>query len=353
MIAKILPSKLSGEITAPLSKSFCIRAVFCSFFSGNINPYSDISDGGRDIEAAKNAFKSIRENKVIDCDESGATFRFIIPYLLTKNTEYILTGKPRLFERPLEYYEELCKDKGFLFKKKDNTIRLKGNLSSGEYHIDGSKTSQYISGMLMTLAVLPGCSAIYIENEITSKPYIDLTIDVMNRFGVKATFVDEKTIIISGNQKYLNNKVEIERDYTQAAYIMALNYLKKSRDFSAKVSVAGLDSNSCQGDKNYPKLFSDLIKNGKVDITDNPDLGPVLMILQKEYGGIITGTERLKYKESDRRTLNNSDDHRIIMASAIYCCKYGGTIDKIEGVNKSWPGFFEGLVKLGANITLI
>ncbi|MGI6360471.1 MAG: 3-phosphoshikimate 1-carboxyvinyltransferase [Acholeplasmatales bacterium] len=331
--------------------------------------------------------------------ESGSTIRFLIPVaLLTEELECFVLS-PSLAKRPFFVYEELFKEHKIYFEKKDENIFIKGPISSGEYKIDGSVSSQFISGLLFVLPLLDGDSKLIIKNNFESKSYVDLTINVLKAFGIKIN-MNENIIFIKGNQRYKNTNYRVEGDYSQAAFHLT------SAALGGSVTLLGLNKDSLQGDikilefleefgakvtfkDNKVTVEKDFCKPVDINISDTPDLGPILFVLgalSKEKF-TIRGIERLRYKESDRikAMLENLDkvnakykleenlitfypselkggievsshnDHRICMASTILAShlKEGLIIDGVESVNKSYPTFFEDFNILGGKYATV
>lgn len=393
MKIKIFPSKLSGVVSAPPSKSMAHRHIIAASlakgsstlkniaFSDDINATIDcinslggnITQTGDTLDVTGFDIFSANPTQKLFVNESGSTLRFLIPLCLLTSKKITLYGKERLFSRPLEVYENLCKEKGFYFEKGKDYLTLCGRLTAGKYQIPGNISSQFITGLLFALPLLEGDSSIEITGKAESLPYIQMTIQVLSEYGIKLNRKDN-IIEIPGSQKYAPKNAYIEGDYSNAAFFDALNLLGHN------VTVTGLNENSLQGDKIY-KEYLKLIGKTQLALDDCPDLAPILFALGAEMGyGEFTGTRRLKLKESDRgramaeelekfgatveiyenritvkaeglhkpgETLKSHSDHRIVMSLSILCTKYGGEIEDIEAVNKSLPDFFEKLIRLG------
>ncbi|MCQ2454894.1 MAG: 3-phosphoshikimate 1-carboxyvinyltransferase [Clostridia bacterium] len=398
MLIEFKRSIANGKITAPPSKSYAHRALICAAFSDNSKIYNlELSDDikatiaclkklGSKIDFINDgvSVKGIDINKTedmteIDCNESGSTLRFLIPICLTFGKKIIIKCSKRLAERPLDEYENLCKDNGFLFSKNGSNITVCGNLSAGNYKICGSVSSQFISGMLLALSVIDGKSVLEVIGKSESKPYIDITLDVLKNFGV---FVDKehKKFTVNGNNKLKNSEFTVEGDCSNSAYIEAFSFL------GGNVYVNGINNSTVQGDIIYKRYFKQLLSGTKVfELEDFPDLAPIMFSLSCFCNGaIFNGIKRLKFKESDRANtmktelekfgvkieisdnslsvdaskihspnsiLQSHNDHRIVMALSLLCAKFGGKIEGAEAVNKSYPSFFEQLGKLGVKFT--
>ncbi len=400
MKAYIKPSKACGIIEAPPSKSMAHRLLICAGLAEgesvieNVALSQDIlatldclvalgaqysfEDGTVRIRGT--AFERDLTESVLNCRECGSSLRFFIPIALLLGVPVKFIGSKTLLERPLDVYESLCAERGFVFEKDECGIRICGRLESGEYEIPGNISSQFISGMLFALAKLKGSSTIRITQPIESGPYIDITIQALRIFGIEVSRKSEELIEIEGGS-YTSAKTRVEGDYSNAAFLDALNLA------GGDVRVEGLDPCSLQGDKIYARFFEDMEKGfARIDISDCPDLGPILMAAAAmKDGAELTGTSRLKIKESDRGTamklelekfgissevaensirvhkavlkrpreeLYGHNDHRIVMSLAVLASITGGVIDGAQAVSKSFPDFFERLKALKIEVDI-
>ncbi|MBQ9912603.1 MAG: 3-phosphoshikimate 1-carboxyvinyltransferase [Clostridia bacterium] len=396
MKVKIEKSLLSGEITAPPSKSMAHRLLICAglaegeslidniAFSEDILATLDcLSEMGAEVEKSDGAVKirgispfSVNESKTFPARESGSTLRFFIPLALLSECGHTFTGYGRLMERPMEVYEGLCEERGLVFKRHDGKISVRGRLTSGEYTLRGDVSSQFISGLLFALPLCEGDSRIRLTGKVESRSYIDMTLSAMSDFGVKAEWENESSLYIKGSQKYLSSNLTAEGDYSNAAFPDAFNCL------GSAVRVKGLREPSLQGDRVYRKYFA-LLNEGTpvLDVSDCPDLAPILMTLACALNGaVLTGTARLRIKESDRGTVMKEElskfgadievkeneiiikksplhksevtlcghnDHRVVMSLAVLSSLFGGEIEGAEAVRKSYPDFFLRLSEIG------
>jgi len=397
MIAAFKPCSLSGSIDAPPSKSMAHRYLIGAALSGETCRISGF-DYSEDILASIDCLKALgaditldsnsviidpkgfmtAENPVLGCRESGSTLRFFIPLALCLGREVTLQGSRRLFERPLGIYETLCRENGFAFEKTENAVTLCGRLSSGHYAVRGDVSSQFITGLIFALIHLGGDSDIEIIPPFESRSYVNLTLSALRSFGADVAFTDEHHIAVRQSQMHAYCG-RIEGDYSNAAFLDAFNHI------GSNVKVGNLRGDSLQGDRVYQEYFR-LISEGTptLDISDCPDLGPVLFALAAmKNGAVFTGTDRLKAKESDRgmamheelrtlggrlvfgdnvitvpkqalactdKTLSGHNDHRIVMAMSLILSKLGGSIDDAQAVRKSYPGFFADIKRLGAEV---
>ena len=398
-IAIFKPCHLRGAIDAPPSKSMAHRYLIGAALSGEICTLSGV-DYSEDILASMDCLDALGaritadgdrvtvdpkgfmdvEDVTLECRESGSTLRFFIPLALCLGKNVTLKGSERLFERPLDVYEELCRERGFLFEKNRNFVTLRGNLTSGNYRVRGNISSQFITGLIYALVYLGDNATIEIVPPFESRSYIDLTISALQSFGAEVVFRDAYTIEIKAS-KLRAYSGKIEGDYSNAAFLDAFNYI------GSNVRVGNLNPDSLQGDRVYGAYFEQLSKGAPtLDISDCPDLAPILFALAAlKNGGTFTGTDRLRAKESDRgeamheelsrlggglifgdhritvpkqtlrykgEALDGHNDHRIVMAMSVILTQIGGEIRGVEAVRKSYPGFFEDIAKLGAEVEI-
>ena len=376
-------SKAEGKVMAPPSKSMAHRHLICAGLStensvvkgvalsedvlatldclealGAKYTYENetVNITGVDILKVKNA-------DVLACRECGSTLRFFIPICLMTGIDIKLTGSDRLMERPMSVYEDICDKYGFVFSRSQGAINVKGQLVPDVYKVKGDVSSQFISGLLFTLPLLSGDSKIELIPPVESRSYIDMTLSALSLYGVKAFWESDTVLVIPGNQKYAGSEQYVEGDYSNAAFLDAFNYIGEE---AGKVLVGGLKSDSLQGDRVYLKHFKELRASRDtgvtptIDISDCPDLGPILFVVAACNGGaLFTGTRRLKIKESDRgqamyeelgkvgvdmvieddtievkksvlhaptEVFDGHNDHRIVMSMAVLGSVISGTI---------------------------
>ncbi len=400
---KIEPSRLSGRVTAPPSKSISHRALICAALAEGESVISNLAFS-QDILATIDVLTAIgaeikktdestlkvkgiagkpRSLAILGCRESGSTLRFMIPICLLSHEEFRLSGSEKLLSRPLSVYEELFKER--YCGSDGNTLTLASGspIRSGEYRVPGNISSQFITGLLFALPLCEGDSRLVIEGNFESASYVDLTLASLSEFGINITR-EGNIFNIKGNQKYRSADTRIEGDASNAAFFAAIDLI------GGEVTVDGLNPESMQGDMVFNEHFRALKANFDVpiDLSDCPDLAPILFSAAAlSGGGEFTHTDRLRLKESDRISamaeelakfgavlevtdglsggtvkllptelhapiapLSSHNDHRIAMSMAILCCKYGGVIESAEAVRKSLPDFFEILASLGADI---
>lgn len=395
MKVKISPSRLAGEICAPPSKSYAHRLMICAALAEGESTIQGISESedmlatldciaalGAKYEKIGDTVKicgktgKTPEGAVLRCRESGSTLRFMIPPALTGG-RVRFEGTPRLLERGIGIYEQLLGGKGIEIKKDSGGIEFSGALTAGEYVLRGDVSSQFITGLLFALPLLSGDSVIKILPPVESRAYIDITIAALGSFGIKIAEHKKNTFAVPGGQRYAAGDKTVEGDWSNAAALEAFNLI------GGKVNVNGLNENSIQGDRVCLEYFRELTQPGaELDISNCPDLGPVLFALAAALGNgaRFTGTRRLRIKESDRaavmaqeleafgietelcensvtikpgkisapdRKLSSHNDHRIVMALTLLCSITGGVIDGAQAVRKSYPNYFDALKNLG------
>ena len=400
MIAMFKPCRLQGTIAAPPSKSMAHRYLIGAALSGQICTLTGV-DHSEDILASMDCLRALgamihvdgdqvtvgphnfmkAENPVLSCRESGSTLRFLIPLALCLGQRVRLCGSTRLMERPLDVYEDLCRKRGFVFEKDGQSVCVCGSLDGGSYQIRGDISSQFITGLIFALVYLGKDASVEILPPFESRSYIDLTISALRSFGAQVAFADEYHIDIKASTLYAFSG-KIEGDYSNAAFLEAFNHV------GSDINIQNLKADSLQGDRVYAEYFHRIsCGTPTLDISDCPDLGPVLFALAAlKNGATFTGTARLKAKESDRgaamqaelaklgdgliigdnsitvpkqelryrgEVLDGHNDHRIVMALSVILSKTGGAIRGAEAVKKSYPGFFEDIKGLGAEVELI
>lgn len=403
--------KLSGTIQAKPSKSFAHRYLIASALSDNKSTISNI-DFSDDIIATLNCIhaygkihnrnfeKSIVEftdttkfnyDPTFDCKESGTTFRFFLPLVLSRYDKATFIGSERLLERGIDVYEKILKY--ISFDKQQYSIKTKGKLYESRYELPGNISSQYISGLLYALPLLEKDSEILITTKLESINYVLMTLNVLKNYNINIETNIYKNIDkldniiktdniyfkINGRQKYVAKNYTIEGDYSNAAFIDAFNY------FGNNITITNLNPTSLQSDKIYKKYFDKLNNDyALIDISNCIDLGPILITFAAlKNGAKFTGTNRLKIKESDRGNaiaeelrkcnasidifdneiivnksellkpndiLKSHNDHRIAMALSLLSTQFDIEIENAECIKKSYPSYFEDLKSLGALI---
>lgn len=317
------------------------------------------------------------ELPTLACRESGSTLRFMIPTAMLIGGG-VFRGTERLISRGVGIYKELFDNVAdFGFDKEQ--IAVRGRLSAGHFRLMGNVSSQFITGLLFALPTLSGDSTIEILPPFESRGYVDLTIDILRRFGVKIQQRGELCFAVRGGQCYAPIEAKVEGDWSQAAFFYGLNFL------GGAVELEGLNDKSLQGDRVCAELFEKM-KRGYIeaDLSDCPDLAPILFAMASVgEGARFTGTRRLAIKESNRaevmatelrkfgakitvsenevliepsalhtptELLWGHNDHRIVMALSVLATQLGGTVDGAQAIAKSYPAFFEDMRRLGLEI---
>ena len=414
MLARIQPSRLQGSVTVPPSKSMAHRALLCAGLAAGTTQIQGILPS-QDMEATCRALTALgasiaRQGSLarvqgvagrpkapqgpVDCGESGSTLRFLIPAFALASAPARLTGRGRLPQRPLGPYGAIFHGQGLPFAQDETGVSFQGPLAPGDYGLPGDVSSQFISGLLFALPLLPGDSHIRIQPPFESRGYVNMTLQVMDAFGVQAAFLDGLTLHVPGNQLFTAPAAPflVEGDDSQAAFFLTLDAIL------GDVSVAGLSLRSIQGDRVMGEI---LARCGHVpgqpprplapfvaDLGDCPDLGPILMTLGLFCQGEsrLLNAGRLRLKESDRGTamaqelgklggqaslagdeirirqsrlrpgpaLSSHGDHRIAMALAVAAlgARIPADIQGAEAVEKSYPDFWKDLAHLGARVEL-
>lgn len=416
---KIEPNKLLGNINIPPSKSLSHRAIICAalstgesnidnlLFSDDINATCEgMKNFGGELEHIGERKLRIRgksplslEKETIDCKESGSTLRFLIPISLLNDTKTVFVGTGKLVSRPLDTYYQIFEKQNISYSNNNGNLPLevKGKIKSGVFEVEGNISSQFITGLLFTLPLLEGDSKIIIKNKLESKGYVDLTIDMLNKFGIEITNDDYKEFLIKGNQKYLSRNYIVEGDFSQAAFWLVGGILGE------EIQSEDLNIESLQGDKIVIELIKQMggniiindsqvrsiaskTKGITIDASQCPDIVPILTVLAALSEGEtrIINASRLRIKESDRLKaistelnklgadvkeledglvingvesltggiVDSWNDHRIAMSLAIASIKCTGevTITNSDVVNKSYPHFWQDYKNLGGKI---
>lgn len=418
----VKPGNVRGCVQVPSSKSIGHRALICAGLSKGRSLIAGLSPS-RDITATINGLKQLGiccklnghdlmvENKglppqqgegphpLIDCGESGSTLRFLMPVALALAGEAVFTGTGRLGERPLDVYRELFSSMGITWHQDPGGLPLKvrGSLKSGEYEIDGSISSQFITGLMLALPLLKDTSVLRIKNALESRPYIDLTMEVLKDFGISIINHSYREFIIPGGQNYTTRSYKVEGDFSQAAFFLAAGAL------SGSVDIKGLKESSFQGDRVIIDILSHMgaevtwnddklhisqasLTGTSIDASQCPDLVPILAVIGSLSKGttIIKNAGRLRFKESDRLSamaeelkklgadivelkdglvihgkpslsggvVNSWNDHRVAMSLGVAAlrCSSPVAINGADCVDKSYPLFWEDLRRIGGDV---
>jgi len=331
MIVDIAPSRVTGSITPPSSKSFLHRAIISACLSKGTSTIENVVYSV-DVQATLEAFSSLgvninRDGSVItidspgptilnqkidvNCHESGSTLRFLFPILSNDDYAYF-KGNASLLSRPMKVYEEIFKSQNLKVIKEPKQWITKGRLSPGIYRVPGDISSQFVSGLMFILPILGGDSTIEIVGDLESSEYVDLTINILSLFGIKIT-KKGNSYFIQGNQVYLPAHVISEIDYSQSAFFAVLGIINNDLD------IYGLNLNSVQPDRRIFSFIKDMKGNidanidcvrvkksnttaSIIDVSQSPDIAPILAILAAKSEGEtkIINAKRLIIKESNR-----------------------------------------------------
>jgi len=337
---KITPSSVSGELSAPPSKSYTHRAlILASLAAGESiieNPLlsddtrytiaacralgAEITVAGASLTVKGTGGKIRLQKEKIFAGNSGSTIRMITPLAALAQAKVILDGDSRLRQRPMGDLLSALQSLGVHARSLNNNSCPPIEIQGGEFKanqvtLSGETSSQPVSALLMAAPCTSQGLSIKIGGGLRSKPYIDITLDAMSAFGVEAVNKDYKEFIVEGSQTYKARRYRIEGDYSSAAYFLAAGAIG-----GEPVSLANLKSDSAQGDKNllnilksmgasvdYQKESVKVYRNSELkgisfDLGDYPDLVPTLAVVAAFAEGKtkITNIAHLRFKESDR-----------------------------------------------------
>lgn len=420
MKVKVTPSKVHGNVKIPASKSMAHRALICASLSDGTSIVSNVTNS-KDIEATVGCMKALgaiikqidettyevtgtnlfkqEGNITCNANESGSTLRFLIPLAACTSAKVKFLGQGRLLQRPMDVYENEFKKQNIEFNQSDKEIIVSGNLKAKDYVVQGDISSQFITGFMFVLPLLNQDSTLTITEPYESKSYVNLTIQMLAKFGIEIIETSSNSYLIKGNQHYKAQDVSVEGDFSQLAFFAVLGTLNNT------LSCSNMDMSSKQGDKAIldciPSFTSDkdTITFTKkqpapqtIDLSNCPDLGPILCVLASFTNGEtnIVNAARLRMKESDRIEAmetelkkwgvditstfdsiqihgkehyksNNTveifghNDHRIVMAMTVFglCAGSECIIDDAQAITKSYPTFFEDIQSLGGKVEIL
>ncbi|MBR0454302.1 MAG: 3-phosphoshikimate 1-carboxyvinyltransferase [Clostridia bacterium] len=407
-----------GKIKAITSKSVAHRLLICSAFADAPTRIL-CEETNKDIEATAASLNALGANiqrnapyydvipvspenitrgATLPCGESGSTLRFLLPIAaaLGADCSFLLEG--RLADRPLSPLREELESHGVSISGK-NPISISGKLCGREFSIDGSVSSQFVSGLLFALTLLENEAILTVTGKIESAPYIDITCYALSLFGAPVQKNENKFTVGARSSLISPSYLEVEGDWSNAAFPLALGVL------GGEVEICGLNPDSAQGDKRIIDILlrfgADIsvsdngsyiarrsrLKGIDIDASQIPDLVPVLATVASVAEGKtrIYGASRLRLKESDRLftvsdmlkrlgakieenddgltvegvralrggSVSSHNDHRIAMSAAVAAavCEGAVEIDGAEAVNKSYPTFWDDASSLGAKIS--
>ena len=405
---------MKGDVNAPSSKSMTQRAIAAALLTDGettiINP-SDCNDSlaaisiasglGAEVYAGNKQLiikgsGRLKENSLY-CGESGLAIRMFSPIAALFPEEIIMTGADSLKKRPMSMIEEALRQFGVTCISEGGFLPLtiKGPMKGGKCKIDGSVSSQLLTGLLMALPVTAEDSEITVK-DLKSKPYIDMTLQVLDTFGIEVQNSSYSLFKIKGNQQYGPCNYTVESDWSAGAFLLVAGAI------NGEITVHGLRPDSRQSDKailnaldsagatmsikeNSTGISKSVLRSFEFDATESPDLFPPLVTLASYCKGVssIKGISRLVHKESDRANalreefgkmnirvelkgdsmfitggdvkgtvIDPHNDHRIAMAASVAALRASDRmIIKDPGcVAKSYPEFFDDLHKIGVVI---
>lgn len=422
----ITPGCATGRVLIPPSKSVAHRALICAALAsdGSVShlcgmPYN------QDVDATMDCLRALgvcmteereeggatrcvtvlgrggqwtKNDDPLPCRESASTLRFMLPLCLVSDAKRTLTGSEKLFSRPLDDYSVLLERRGCVRTEEGLCLDGGAPLTSGAYMLTGKSSSQFVTGLLFVLPLLEGDSTIEFPAPPESRSYIDMTLCVLARFGVRAAWTDETHLCVPGGQTLGATDMTIDGDASGAAFFHALSVMGNGNSLRV---VCPVSEDIPQGDTACPALLDVLASAAPeripvISLADCPDLGPVLFCAAAALGGAtFTHTDRLRLKESDRvaamveelekfgavctvcdgqdggtvtilpppdglraptEVVHGHNDHRIVMSLSVLSACLGGTtpvtIDDAHAIQKSFPEFFERLKALGVSVAL-
>lgn len=418
------PAHLGGTAAVPPSKSMAHRAVLCAALADGTSRVGNV-EFSQDVLATLGAVQQLGARaeqeegallitgrggtggfatvtRPVFCNESGSTLRFVLPLFSLTAQKVRFTGAGKLMQRPQEVYAQLFERQGLRFEQNEQGITIFGRLCPGTFTLPGNVSSQFISGLLFAAPLMDEPSTIEVRAPFESRSYVDMTLDAMQKFGVRVSARARRdgaaVYRIAAPQSYTAADLDVEGDYSQAAFLAVLGSIVGG------IAVTGLPAGSHQGDRvildilrgcgarfdhsgDTVTFHRSLLKGSEIDLSDCPDLGPVLIAMGCFCNGrtVIRNAGRLRIKECDRiaamqqelakmggtveadgdtltisgcalhkpaEALDGHKDHRIVMAMTVAALAAGQPVHiaGADAVNKSWPGFFDVIRSLGARI---
>lgn len=423
VVITIHPSRLNGQLQAPASKSSMQRACAAALLHtgdtiihnpGHSNDDkaainiierlgASIEDKGEMLLVHSKGINPVKDS--IDCGESGLSIRMFTPLAALASRPITITGSGSLAERPMDFFDQILPLLGVTIQSNNGKLplQLTGPLKPATIDVDGSLSSQFLTGLLMSYSAAGAADVTIHVKELKSRPYIDLTLDVMQKFGMTlpenldyAAFVFNK----KADKEIATETVQytVEGDWSGGAFLLVAGAI------AGPATIRGLDPGSTQADKAILDALMQAnagmaidtkgihmhpapLNAFEFDATDCPDLFPPLVALAAfcEGQSRIKGVSRLAHKESNRgltlmeefgklgvpvklegdymyitggnavntATVHSRHDHRIAMACAVAALRANGNvvIEQANAVNKSYPDFFRDLKKLGAAVS--
>ena len=416
MKAIISKGNIKGEISSPSSKSYAHRLLIAAAFSSRpstivLSSFSDdilatvsaLNALGADITIDKNKvsvvpIKTVCQSVKINAKESGSTLRFILPIVCALGVDAKIYGEGKLLKRPIEPLLDVLRGHGIEAVKTEEYISVKGKLQAGNYSVFGEISSQFITGLLFALSLILGASELSVEGKAVSENYIDMSVEILNLYGISIEKRGNKFLIPENKQFLSPNSIVCEGDWSSAAFFAVAGAL------CGEISLPGLNFDSMQADRRIVDILKEMgakitenavltVKQSPLfgvdlDMTDCPDIIPIVSVACACAKGAsyIFGVDRLKDKESDRlnaiikmldafkikteyennrltifggkpfgAVIDLEPDHRTVMSACVMGLVANGKTEvfSAEAVNKSYPRFFEDLISVGGNVECI
>jgi 3-phosphoshikimate 1-carboxyvinyltransferase len=423
MIATIQPSSVTGFIQAPASKSSMQRACAAALLAkgkslirnpGHSNDDkaamdivgrlgAELNFSGEDLIIESNGINPVADK--INCGESGLSIRMFTPLVALSKKQITINGSGSLAVRPMDFFDEVLPQLGVQIKTNQGKLPLviQGPVIPGNITIDGSLSSQFLTGLLMAYAAADAKDVAITVNNLKSRPYIDLTLDVMKQFGLKVPANNNYESFYFDAATYhsllTTHDYTVEGDWSGGAFLLVAGAI------AGNITIKGLDVFSTQADKAVLQALMDCgagisiqpshielrpmpLKAFHFNATDCPDLFPPLVALAACCNGTtaIEGARRLTHKESNRAltlqeefgklgieiilqddlmlvkggtgikgaVVHSRHDHRIAMACAVAGLKANSAvvIEEADAIDKSYPDFYEHLEALGASVAV-
>ncbi|MGI6005094.1 MAG: 3-phosphoshikimate 1-carboxyvinyltransferase [Christensenellales bacterium] len=413
------PSKLQGTLPAIPSKSDAHRALICAALSDGPTRLQMPDWPAQDIQATIRCLEALgariertggvllikpidqpREMPVLDCGESGSTLRFLLPVAAALGRGALVTGSGRLPRRPMAPLLKSLRAGGVKIEGDALPLRLEGRLTSGIYQLPGDVSSQFVSGLLFALPVLPEGGTVLVSEKLQSAAYVDMTLETLARFSVQVKKLPDGYRVMPAQRYLTPGTYKVEGDWSNMAFFLCAGAL------SGPVTCTGLPKDCLQADRAVARLLARFgarvtqeesritvspgtLRAIKADLSQIPDLAPPLAVVASAARGrtLLFGAGRLRMKESDRlRTVtamlralgadvtegpdtltitgrpelsggpvDAAGDHRIAMAAAIAASRCAGetVLEGTEAVEKSYPSFYNDYSLLGGKCHVV
>lgn len=398
---------IKGSIALTTSKSISNRVLIIKALCDDVFNIENLATAKDTVTLNKLLFNN--DEQIFDVGHAGTVMRFLTAYLSLKNGEFLITGSERMQQRPVKVLVDALRDLGAKIEYTKNEgyppLKITGGLISGNsIEIDGGVSSQYISALMLIAPKIKGGLTIQFKNEIISKPYINMTLEIMKDFGADVYWVDETIVVKEGN--YKTKDFVVEADWSSASYWYGIAALANE----AEINLYGLSKNSLQGDAVVQDIYknfgveTEFVENGirltkslhhsitssfYFDFENCPDIAQTVAVtcaalnVETEF----TGLKTLRIKETDRifalkqeltkldfnvevdgddlkiichpersRRVDNDwnnisidtyDDHRMAMAFAPLALIAPITINDENVVVKSYPDFWKDIREVG------